>query len=354
MTAVASFDMELEHSPVASATRPSAPPPANDGEGEATNAVTRSYEHLQFGSFIGYCALFGAMRTVAYHPMSIALARKQGLADYGNLSTTTILRRLVRLEGGAAALSTGLLAMVLANSTSEAIYLGAFELLRFKLPIESDITRDAAAGYAGDAACRLVYTPMLLVSNKQMTQTAPIVDAAAAGKRTVLPRSENGIATVMRNVHATSGAAGFFRGLAPTITVGCSWSALWWAIYGQTKAVLYDHVAPRMPTPESRLGSHLPAALIDRKDNLLLNWTASIVTSGSTACVFNPFLVVRTRLQIDPQSTMRSVCRQVYREAGVAGFWKGTVLSIGACVFDGVMSVSCYEWAKILSDRTLQ
>jgi hypothetical protein len=330
-----------------------ADPPAKEAAEPPTNAVTRSYEHLNYASFIGYCALFAACRTVAYHPMTIALARKQGLSDYGGIGSMSVLRRLVSREGGATALSTGLVAMVLANSTSEAIYLGIFEMMRFKLPLESDVSRDAAAGYMGDAACRLVYTPMLLVSNMQMTRTAPVLDAAKAGGRTVASHTENGIVGVAKNVHATSGLTGFFRGLAPTISVGCSWTALWWALYGQSKEGLYTYVAPRLPAADSRLGGALPSSFTDRNDNFLLNSMASVGTSATTACIFNPFLVVRTRLQIEPGSTMVGICRQVYRQAGVGGFWKGTCLSTAACVFDGVMAVSCYEWAKILSDRTL-
>jgi len=121
-------------------------------------------------------------------------------------------------------------------------------------------------------------------------------------------------------------------------------------MYAQTKRVLYDDVLPLIP--ESGKHTWLPDAVTSRSDNWVVNATASLVTSGTTAVVFNPFLVVRTRLQIQAGSTMRSICRQVFRESGAKGFFKGTTLSVATCVVDGVLAATCYEWAKYLSDTT--
>jgi hypothetical protein len=318
----------------------------------STSSCSRTYEHLDYKSYIGYCALFSGCRAAVYHPMTIALTRKQGLTDYGSLSTREILRNLTKTEGGTIALSTGLVASVLANSCSEIINSGLFECLRAELPFQSELSRDAAAGYTSDAACRFVYTPLLLVANRQMTQTARLMSADAA--RSTVPLADNGLRSVVSNVYRTDGPRGFFRGLGATIGVGCTWSAVWWPMYAQSKKMLYATVAPHLPAADSAVGRYLPAWAIDRTDNSLINAAASMITSGSTAVIFNPFLVVRTRVQVDssPDTSMRKVCRQVYREGGMRGFFKGTTLSVSACVVDGVLAATCYEWAKFLADKT--
>lgn len=322
-----------------------------DEPAPATTAVNRTYEHLHFPSYVGYCCTFTAARTVVYHPLTLALARKQGLADYGALSTHRILRDLMRHEGGTKALSTGLVAMVLANALSESIYSGLFEFLRYELPFDSEVSRDAAAGYTADFTCRFIYTPLLLISNRQMTQTAPLLPGANP-ERVTTARGSNGLTTVMRDVYRAGGIPAFFKGLSATITVGCTWTAVWWPLYAQTKRFLYAYVAPSLPSKESRWGRHMPAWSTDRHDNVVINGLASLFTSASTGVLFNPFLVVRTRLQIQAGSTMASVCREVFRESGMRGFFKGTTLSVAACVVDGVLAASCYEWAKYLADTT--
>jgi len=320
-----------------------------------TTSVSRTYEHLHYPTFIGLCSIFAGARAIVYHPMAITLARKQALADYGHLSTSTILRQLLRHEGGIKALTTGMLAVVLANSLSETIYCGLFECLRYELPFASEVSRDTVAGYASDLSCRLVYTPCILMANRQMTRTAPIIaNAPSTEPRSVACyKTQNGLRHVATGTYRAEGVQGFFRGFGATVVVGGAWSAIWWAMYAQTKRGLYEYVAPHvLPKEGSWMASRLPEAFTSSSDNVLVNGFASLLTSGSTAVIFNPFLVARTRLQIQAGSTMRSVCRQVLRESGWRGFFKGTTLSVATCIVDGVLASTSYEYAKYLSDTT--
>lgn len=80
---------------------------------------------------------------------------------------------------------------------------------------------------------------------------------------------------------------------------------------------------------------------------MIINGTASILTSAITAILFNPYLVLRTNLQITPQATFYSTLRSLYNSGGIRVFYSGLWLSVGACIVDGALASTSYEYAKL-------
>ena len=85
---------------------------------------------------------------------------------------------------------------------------------------------------------------------------------------------------------------------------------------------------------------------------MIINATASIFCSSVSGFLFNPFLVIRTRLQVTPNSSLVGVCKSVLRDAGWRGFFAGAVLNTTQCTVDGLIAGQLYEWAKLLSDTS--
>lgn len=311
-----------------------------------TTSVNRSYSDLHQGRFLCYAFGLCALRTALQHPMNLALARKQTCAAANKLSTWGVLTRIYTREGQWRGLAQGIGALSLGCALSEVIYLCIFEWGREQVPVESAVTRDVVSGYAADVACRTVHIPLSIIAFRQMT--AP-------------PTRRLNAWGTLRHMYAERGLRTVFAGFGTTLVVGCQWTAMWWALYGQTKAALYGGAGPHLQqlaaadsAPASRRGAswRLPSWVVSPEDNVLINGVASVTTSAATAVLFNPYLVVRTNLQVTRGATLWSVTQQLYRTRGLRGFYSGLLLSVNACVVDGAMASTSYEYAKLWADRT--
>lgn len=172
----------------------------------------------------------------------------------------------------------------------------------------------------------------------------------------------------LRAMHRENGLRTVFAGYGTTLAVGCQWSALWWALYGVFKAGIYSATGPLLvdgssdgaqpqrgfssASSSSRLASVVPAWCLCKDDNMVINTVASVVTGGTTAIMFNPYLVIRTNLQTVPMATLRSVTRHIYGTRGLRGFYSGLWLNVTACVVDGTLASTSYEYAKLWSDKS--
>ncbi|KAG5510332.1 hypothetical protein JKF63_07660 [Porcisia hertigi] len=316
---------------------------------EHTTSVNRSYSDLHQGAFLCYAFALCALRTALQQPMNLALARKQTNAEANKKTTWGVLSHVFVHEGRWRGLAQGIGALSLGCALSEVIYLCIFEWGREQLPIDSSITRDAVSGYAADVICRSVHIPLSIIAFRQMTAS---------------PSQRMNSWRTLQHMYSERGLRTVFAGFGTTLVVGCQWTALWWAAYGHLKTVLYDAWAPHLHrlaeghTASQRADDaawkewHLPRWCTSTEDNFLLNGIASVTTSAATAVLFNPYLVVRTNLQVTPGATLWSATRRVYHASGLRGFYSGLLLSVNSCVVDGALASTSYEYAKLWADRT--
>ncbi|KAG5485021.1 hypothetical protein LSCM1_07101 [Leishmania martiniquensis] len=314
-----------------------------------TTSVNRSYSDLHQGAFLCYAFGLCALRTALQQPMNLALARKQTSAAANEMTTWGVLSQIFAYEGRWRGLLRGIGSLSVGCALSEVIYLCIFEWGRERLPVDSALTRDALSGYAADAACRMVHIPLSIIAFRQMT--AP------------LSRRMNSWRT-LQQMYAERGVRTVFAGFGTTLVVGCQWTAVWWAMYGHLKSILYGVSGPHLQRlsesceASARKGDRasrkwrLPSWCTSAEDNVLINGVASVTTSAATAVLFNPYLVVRTNLQVTPGATLCSVIRQLHRTWGFRGFYSGLMLSVNACIVDGALASTSYEYAKLWADRT--
>ncbi|GET86569.1 carrier protein, putative [Leishmania tarentolae] len=316
---------------------------------EHTTSVNRSYSDLHHGAFLFYAFGLCALRTALQHPMNLALARKQTSAAANKLTTWGVLSHIFTHEGRWRGLLQGIGSLSMGCALSEVIYVGIFEWGREKVPIGSSATRDAISGYIADVLCRSVHIPLSIIAYRQMT--------ASPSRRMNSWRT-------LQHMYSERGLRTVFAGFGTTLIIGCQWTAIWWAMYGQLKSFLYDAYGPHLQRFSERCrtsqrwreaanrGWRLPSWCTSTEDNILINGVASVTTSAATAVLFNPYLVVRTNLQVIPGATLWSVTRQLHRTTGLRGFYSGLLLSVNACVLDGVLASTSYEYAKLWADRT--
>lgn len=378
----------------------------------ATTSVSRSYSHLDYPTFMTSAFCLCGIRTGLQQPLNIALLRKQSAPGFQYQSTASILRHIYRHEGGARGIARGMPALTLGCASSEVVYLALLEYGREQLPFESAATRAAFAGYVSDGACRLLHIPLSIVAYRQMSQGMALSHASSASfssstthcssktssasvsacSRSTAPSRQpvlNSFRT-LQQMYSERGLRTVFAGLGTTLVVGTQWSAVWWPLYGYIKEKLYQSATPMLqqlppnrmrstrtalcspsslPTKESpgkiiernpqsgsiatsRIWSFVPRSFTDPVDNAIVCTVASAVTSASTAVIFNPFLVIRTNLQVQPGATLWSASKSIYLQRGLCGFYSGLYLSITTCVLDGALASLSYEYARLWADKT--
>ena len=326
--------------------------PAADTSGTSTTSVNRAFSDLDPTKFVLYSTALCGIRMALQHPMNLALARKQVCPTIAGMSSMAVVQGILRTEGGFfRGLSTGMAAYVGGTAISEGMYLGMFEYLREHLPVESDPTREAASGYVADVGCRLVHIPLMVVAYRQMT--TPYTSAS----------NKRGLFSVGASVFREGGCKSLFAGLGMTLMIGCQWTALWWAMYTEMKKGMYSWQSARLSYYHNRYVASTPQdnswgrsildSVLSPTDNVAINATASAAASASTAVVFNPFLVLRAKIQSQSQTTLLQAAKQIYGQSGVMGFFRGTTLSISLCVVDGVLATTSYEYAKLWSDKSM-
>jgi len=155
--------------------------------------------------------------------------------------------------------------------------------------------------------------------------------------------------SILRSIVVTESYSGLFRGLGPSITGVVPASAIKFYTYGNSKRLL-----------ETELGWE--------RDSILLNGTAAGMAGIATGTATNPIWLVKTRLQLDKtystaataekktegverkyKSSMDCV-KQVYRQEGIKGFYKGLTASyLGAA--ETTLHLGLYEQMKIWAKR---
>jgi solute carrier family 25, member 33/36 len=137
---------------------------------------------------------------------------------------------------------------------------------------------------------------------------------------------------ILRQILATDGPRGLFRGLQPMLVGIIPTRAVYFWAYGSTKAALNA----------TSLGNS-PAT------HLLSAFSAGIASNTFTA----PIWMVKSRYQIIADSKVGQVnykgygdvVKQVLREEGILGFWKGLSASYVGCI-EGAIQWLCYEKLK--------
>ncbi|KEG13299.1 mitochondrial carrier protein [Trypanosoma grayi] len=364
----------------------------------STNAVNRGLSDLHTPTWLALVSTNVILRTVLFHPLNVAIARKRVTHEDRPPSVSALMSQAYRGEvgpkgvpsrGGVRGIYRGFGAATVGNLIGEVVYLLTMESVKEELEggspaLGKDLGKGhefnanshaaAVGGMAGDAAALLLITPFAVVCNRQMTAgygmtASNVYRSAWATAREVCGFYQQPGGSFTRRVWG--GLRGLYAGLSPGIVLLPA-SGMWWALYSETKSVLYrltDPILSRWELERRKSDSQQKQQplwkqnwLLSPTDNPVLNAMAGTVASAATTVVFNPIDVLHTRLQALPPgifsttksvpfARVRHIVNDLIHTEGWRGFFKGTTANTCVAVMNGVVFSLLFELTKLGSDR---
>lgn len=302
-----------------------------------TNAVNRGWSHMDQAMMLGSFAAMSTAYAVCNMPITVATTQQQCLRE--SLSLPRVLRSIYASHG-VRGLYRGFSASLIGGVLSDQALFLTLEFLKENMPVESASSRHFFSGVASDCIATPVWIPFSVIVSRQITAGVGV----ASGIR------YKNVFHTMHDVVAAHGWGGLFRGTLLSFTL-VPISGLWWSLYGGLKEVAYANAA-----------SLRPAALVSEEqwsltDNVAINSVVGSVTCCAVAVVSNPFMVLRTRMQVmEIPATARWriawIARDILRKDGVRGFFRGLGGSMALSAVSGIGFGAFYEGIKLLSDTT--
>jgi hypothetical protein len=127
-----------------------------------------------------------------------------------------------------------------------------------------------------------------------------------------------------------------------------------WAGYEDLKARMYPALRPSLDSIATAY-PWLPAPLVSTADNVPINTIAAGTAAGIAAALWNPALVLQTRMQVASESSvpprLRELAASIWRTEGARGFTRGTCMFVASSVVDGAAFSLVYETSKQLSQQ---
>ena len=188
----------------------------------------------------------------------------------------------------------------------------------------------AAGGVSAAVAAQVVWTPVDVVSQRLMVQTAP---AAAAHYR--------GGADAFRKILLADGVRGLYRGFGVSVLTYAPSSAAWWASYATAQRLLWRAVGP--------------AHHDSRGAAMAVQGASAAAAGGAAALVTMPLDTVKTRLQVMGAGarapTLAAAARDLVREGGWAACYRGLGPRWASMSLSSATMVTAYEFLKRLSAK---
>ncbi|MCJ1288182.1 hypothetical protein MMC26_007537 [Xylographa opegraphella] len=291
-------------------------------------------------SVAGFTA--GVATTIVVHPLDVIKIRLQiDRASNARLGrSSSIVKQILRTEGGFLALYRGLSSNLIGNSVSWALYFLLYDQIKHAMLAYHGLRRGLsfydyflASGTAGTLTA-ICTNPIWVIKTRMLSTSAKHLGAYTS------------IWDGTRRIYKHDGLAGFYRGLVPSL-FGVSHGALQFMAYEQLKKWrgtrgLAKQLQPQ-PQPQPQKLSNL--------DYLVFSGTSKILAGSLTY----PYQVIRARLQTyDADRTYKStrdVVNRLWKQEGISGFYKGLGPNFLRVVPSSCVTFLVYENTKTFLPR---
>ncbi|CAL4916536.1 unnamed protein product [Urochloa decumbens] len=190
----------------------------------------------------------------------------------------------------------------------------------------ASVAASAAGGVSAAVAAQVVWTPVDVVSQRLMVQTAA---------------RYRGGAEAFRKILLADGVRGLYRGFGVSVLTYAPSSAAWWASYATAQRLLWRAVGP---------GHHE-----SRGSAVVVQGASAAAAGAAAALVTMPLDTVKTRMQVMGAGarapTLVAAARDLVREGGWAACYRGLGPRCASMSLSAATMVTAYEFLKRLSAK---
>ncbi|KAL3682108.1 hypothetical protein R1sor_000130 [Riccia sorocarpa] len=281
--------------------------------------------------------------SAALYPISVIKTRLQVVgADSVHKTAGAIVRNILTTEGikglyrGFGIVITGAIPsrMVFMTSleTTKAATLQIAE--RMELPeATAAALANGTAGLVSSMASQTVFVPLDVVSQRLMVQG------------TIGTTQYNGSIDAVRQILKADGIRGLYRGFGMSVLTYSPSSAVWWAAYGSSQRLIWRGLG---------YGSRVDLEPPSQSKMFLVQASGGIAAGFVSSIATTPLDTIKTRLQVlkgetDGTPTVAQTVKQLIKENGYRGFYKGLVPRFVSMSLWGTSMITSYEFLKRLS-----
>ncbi|XP_017185203.3 uncharacterized protein LOC126610315 isoform X1 [Malus sylvestris] len=279
--------------------------------------------------------------TVALYPVSVVKTRLQVASKDALEGDALSMAKGIWKADGIRGLYRGFGTVITGAVPARIIFLTALEATKvaaFKMvqPFNLSEATEAAlangvAGMTASLFSQAVFVPIDVISQRLMVQ-----GYSGHAKYT-------GGMDVARKVIKLDGIRGLYRGFGLSVMTYSPSSAVWWASYGSSQRLIWSSFIGRGTGSEEAVPSVGKIVLVQAAGGIIAGATAS--------CITTPLDTIKTRLQTmghDKRPTAREVVKNLIREDGWQGFYRGLGPRFFSMSAWGTSMILAYEYLKRL------
>ncbi|XP_066388657.1 uncharacterized protein [Miscanthus floridulus] len=287
--------------------------------------------------FVLGAALFSGV-SAALYPAVVVKTHLQ-VAPPPQAATATATAAAILRRDGLRGFYRGFGASLAGTVPARALYMAALEATKSSVgsaavrlgvsePTASAVA-SAAAGVSAAVAAQVVWTPVDVMSQRLMVQTA-----ASCRYR--------GGADAFRKILLADGVRGLYRGFGLSILTYAPSNAVWWSTYAVAQRCLWRAVGHERSESCTSL--------------MAVQGASAAVAGAASALVTMPLDTVKTRLQVmeadaAARPTLASTVRGLLKEGGWAACYRGLGPRWGSMSLSAATMVTTYEFLKRLSAK---
>lgn len=224
---------------------------------------------------------------------------------------------------------------------------------------------NAAAGLSSAMAAQLVWTPIDVVSQRLMVQSACHNSVKSNLPSVSSYEYRNGI-DAFRKIVYSDGLRGLYRGFGISILTYAPSNAVWWASYSVAHRLIWGGFGCYMGKKDENgnmvndCGGCTNGFRPDCRANVAVQGLSAAMASGVSALITMPLDTIKTRLQVldgeengqrRPLTIVQTV-RSLVKEGGFAACYRGLGPRWASMAMSATTMITTYEFLKRLSTKT--
>lgn len=246
------------------------------------------------------------------YPFEFAKTTVQLKTSYGSNNPLKIVPSICRTQG-IAAVYTGCSTLVVGATAKAAVRFWSFDTIKAIIRDDSGKLSPIQGLLAGMGAGAV--ESVFAVTPSERIKTALISDAKDA------KRFRNGY-HAMQVIFTENGLRGLYRGLLVTTLKQSATSAVRMGSYNALKGLAETHGLPK---------------------STLSTFAIGMIAGTVTVYATQPFDTIKTRAQTSIGATTKHALKEVLKDSGLRGLWKGSTMRLGRLMFSGGIVFSVYE-----------